>query len=328
MLGWLGSLFDQAHDALRLVVDRAAHLNGWWIAAGVVLHVASQVIRTRAWFHIIVAALAPARGLTVADVTRAYLAGAGANAILPARGGDVLKLAIVRRRLPGASYATLATTLVAETVFESACGVALVIWALVRGFLPIPRIASEAPQPDVSLIISHPFLSSVVIAAVVGATGLVIGWLRRRGHELLERMRQGLAILGRPRAFVEHVVSWQALGRVVRLGSLACFMAAFGLPVTLTTALLVMAAQGGGRIIPLAPVSAGLRLAMLTYGLVEITDSAVDVAEITAFTFGVGAILFVVMLALALAALAREFGTASPRLALARARAGIPDAPA
>jgi hypothetical protein len=261
-------------------------------------------------------------------VVRAYLAGAGANAILPARGGDVLKLAILRRRLPRASYATLATTLVAETVFESACGVALVIWALVRGFLPIPRLASEAPQPDVSLIISHPFISSVVIAAILGAVVLLVGWLRRRGHDLLVRLRQGMAILGRPRVFVERVVTWQALGRVIRLASLACFMAAFGLPVTLTTALLVMAAQGGGRIIPIAPVSAGLRLAMLTYGLVEITDRPVDVARITTFTFGVGAILFVVMLALALAALAREFGTISPRAALASARAGVPDAPA
>ena len=52
-----------------------------------------------------------------------------------------------------------------------------------------------------------------------------------------------------------------------------------------------MAAQGGGRIIPLAPASAGLRLAMLSYGFVETTGHAVDIAAITTFTFGVGALL-------------------------------------
>ena len=68
-------------------------------------------------------------------------------------------------------------------------------------------------------------------------------------------------------------------------------MAAFGLPVTPATVVLVMAAQGGGRILPLAPASAGLRLAMLSYGFVEVTGRPVDIAAITAFTFGVGAMM-------------------------------------
>ena len=70
-------------------------------------------------------------------------------------------------------------------------------------------------------------------------------------------------------------------------------MEAFHLPVTVSTVVLVMAAQGGGRIIPLAPASAGLRLAMLSYGFVETTGHAVDIAAITTFTFGVGALMMV-----------------------------------
>jgi len=50
----------------------------------------------------------------------------------------------------------------------------------------------------------------------------------------------------------------------------------------------VMAAHGGGRIIPVAPASAGLRIAMLTYGFVAVTGDAVDIARITAFSFGAG----------------------------------------
>ena len=87
------------------------------------------------------------------------------------------------------------------------------------------------------------------------------------------------------------MVSWQALARLIRLGSLAAFMAAFALPVTAATVVLVMAAQGGGRILPLAPASAGLHLAMLSYGFVEVTGHQVDIAGIAAFTFGVGAVL-------------------------------------
>ena len=99
-------------------------------------------------------------------------------------------------------------------------------------------------------------------------------------------------------------------------------MAAFGLPVTPATVVLVMAAQGGGRILPLAPASAGLRLAMLSYGFVEVTGRPVDIAAITAFTFGVGAVMAVSGLAVATVILAQEFGTLSPRRAIAAARAG------
>lgn len=325
MIHWLNSTFADATHALDLIVNRVTHVNGWWLALGVALHVASQVIRTRGWFHIVVRACAPAPGLRVGDVVRAYLAGAGANAFLPARGGDVLKLAILRRRLPHASYATLATTLVAETLFESFCGIALLVWALVRGWVPIPRVAGELPQPDASFALQHPILATLIAVAVIGLLVLIWTWLRRRARTLLARLRQGLAILDSPRDYLRLVVTWQALGRVIRLGSLAAFMAAFGLPVTITTAVLVMAAQGGGRVIPIAPVSAGLRIAMLSYGFVEVTDRAIDAAAITAFTFGVGAVLFIVTVGLGIGALAREFGTVSPRQALARARAGLPE---
>jgi hypothetical protein len=95
-----------------------------------------------------------------------------------------------------------------------------------------------------------------------------------------------------------------------------------------------MAAQGGGRIIPLAPASAGLRLAMLSYGFVETTGHAVDIAEITTFTFGVGALTMLAGLAAGLIALGAELETWSPRGAIraakdavARHRAGEPDAP-
>ena len=118
-----------------------------------------------------------------------------------------------------------------------------------------------------------------------------------------------MCILGRPRLFLTGVASWQALARLIRLASLAAFMQAFALPVTLSTVVLVMAAQGGGRIIPLAPASAGLRLAMLSYGFVEVTGQSVDIAAITAFTFGVGAMLLVAGLVVGVVALLAELGS-------------------
>jgi hypothetical protein len=275
-----------------------------------VLH---QVVRTRGWFNIIRASYPEATELRARDVTLAYLAGSGLNGVLPARGGDLAKLYLVRRRAPATRWSTLLATFLPETLFETVIGIGLVVWALSQGFLPVPTAPSELPALDVSLIIANPLIS-IACAAVAGAAlVLLLRTLRRRARDLLDRIRQGLVILDRPRDFVYGVASWQALGRVIRLGSLACFLAAFALPVTVATVVLVMAAQGGGRIIPIAPVSAGLRIAMLGYGFVEVTGEAVDIASITAFSVGTGVTLFVTGLAISLAILGRELGVASAR---------------
>jgi hypothetical protein len=300
--------------AVSLIADRAAAVDPRTLVVGALLYLISQAVRTRGWYTILRTAYPQeARDLRARDVMRAYLAGAGINSIVPARGGDVVKLAMVHRRIEGSRYPTLAATFLPEALFETVVGVGLVGWALANGFLPVPTTGGELPTLDVTLVVRHPVLS-ILAVAVVGALGW---WLVRR---LGRQLRQAMAILGTPMRFITGVASWQALARLIRLGSLAAFMAAFHLPVTVSTVVLVMAAQGGGRILPLAPVSAGLRLAMLSYGFVEVTGKPVDIAAITAFTFGVSAVLCVVGLLLSMGILAQELGTVSPRRAVAAAR--------
>jgi Lysylphosphatidylglycerol synthase TM region len=322
---FVGGMPDKLEAAVRaavhavgLIADRAAAVDPRALIAGALLYVVSQGIRTRGW-HTILRAAYPreAANLRARDVMRAYLAGAGINSIVPARGGDVVKLAMVHRRIEGSRYSTLAATFLPEALFEAIVGVGLVAWALANGFLPVPTTSGELPTLDVTLVFRHPVLSALVVATV----GLAGWWLVRR---VGRQMRQALAILGTPMLFVTGVASWQALARVIRLGSLAAFMAAFHLPVTVSTVVLVMAAQGGGRILPLAPVSAGLRLAMLSYGFVEVTGRPVDIAAITTFTFGVSAVLCLTGLLLSFAILAQELGTMSPRRAVAAARRRVP----
>jgi Lysylphosphatidylglycerol synthase TM region len=314
------SAWRSARHALELIAQQVVTVAPAWLLAGVLLHLLQQVVRTRAWFNIIRAAYPEARELRARDVTRAYMAGAGLNGVIPARGGDLAKLYLIRRRAPGTRWSTLIATFVPETLFEIVVGIGLVIWALSLGFLPVPTAPSELPSLDISLIVRHPFVSTGAAAVAGVALLLLFRTLRRRARDLLQHLRQGLAILDRPRDFVRGVVGWQVLARIIRLGSLACFMVAFALPVTVSTVVLVMAAQGGGRIIPIAPVSAGLRLAMLTYGFVAVTGDAVDIASITAFAFGMGATLLIAGLAISIAILGRELGTASPRGMVQRLR--------
>jgi Lysylphosphatidylglycerol synthase TM region len=319
MLDKLEAVGRTTGHAAELILDRTAAVNPWLLGLGTLLYLVAQTVRPRGWHTILRAAFPEATDLRPRDVIRAYLAGAGVNSIVPARGGDVVKLALVRRRIPGARYSTLAATFIPETLFETAFGTALVAWGLAMGFIPVPTTSGELPALDVSLVLRHP-IASVLVVVVLAVVG------RRVVRALRGALRQGMAILSSPRRFAYGVASWQALARLIRLGAFAAFMAAFGLPVTPATVVLVMAAQGGGRILPLAPASAGLRLAMLSYGFVEVTGRPVDIAAITAFTFGVSAMMAVSGLAVATVILAQEFGTLSPLRALAAARRGTREA--
>ena len=314
---------QRAARAIDLLFDDAVDVNLGWLFAGLAVHLFSQMVRLRGWWNILRASYPDADELTPGDVRRAYFAGAGLNSVLPARAGDLVKLAFLHRSIPGSSYATLVATSVPETVFETTFGVALVIWMLSRGFLPIPTAPGEVPAPDISLYVAHPILATAVTLAVIALGILAFRWVRRRFTGIVGRLRQGLAIFSTPRQFIVGVGGWQLLGRIIRLGSLLCFLAAFGLPVTLGAALLVMAAMGGGRIIPIAPVSAGLRIAMLSYGLVEVTGQPVDPAAISVFTFGVSALFFVAGMIISVVLISHELGTVNPRTAMREARARL-----
>src|SRR3954454_20091776 len=251
MLDKLEAIGRTAGHAATLIFDRTAAVDPWLLGLGVALYLAAQTVRPRGWHTILRGAFPEATDLRPRDVIRAYLAGAGVNAIVPARGGDVVKLALVRRRIEGARFSTLAATFIPETLFETAFGTALVAWALAMGFIPVPTTSGELPALDVSVVSGHPILSVLVVVALA-----LVG--RRVVRALRGALCQGMAILSSPRRFVFGVAIWQALARLIRLGAMAAFMAAFGLPVTPATVVLVMAAQGGGRILPLGPASARL----------------------------------------------------------------------
>ena len=70
-----------------------------------------------AW-RVILRASYPDERLRFRSVFGAYVAGVGVNSIVPARAGDVVKLYLIKHRIDGSSYATLAPTLLAETLLD------------------------------------------------------------------------------------------------------------------------------------------------------------------------------------------------------------------
>ena len=105
--------------AIGLIVDHTASVDLRWLAAGTILYFIAQAVRTRGWYTILRTAYPEATDLRAGHVARAYLAGAGVNSIVPARGGDAIKLAMVHRRIDGSRYPTLAATFVPDALCEA-----------------------------------------------------------------------------------------------------------------------------------------------------------------------------------------------------------------
>src|SRR5215210_1107437 len=104
MIDQLESFAQTVRHAIGLIADRATSVSPWWLAAGVALHLLHLVVRIRGWFNILRAAYPDAHELRYRDVVAAYFAGAGLNAVVPARGGDVMKLYMVKQRIPDGRY--------------------------------------------------------------------------------------------------------------------------------------------------------------------------------------------------------------------------------
>src|SRR3712207_2646819 len=112
---------DAFFDAVAVFFERLAAVHWGALTVALLLHVLRLVTRVEAWSNILAAAFphSPVRWRTAFS---AYMAGVGVNAISPARAGDVVKAYLAHRGIEGASYATLASTLVVETLFDSVMG--------------------------------------------------------------------------------------------------------------------------------------------------------------------------------------------------------------
>src|SRR5262249_57474011 len=110
-------------------------------AAGLVCQFIKLGCVSRAWRNIIAAAY-PETAVPWRSVWGAILARVGVNAIVPARGGDAVGLFIVKHRVAGSTYPTLASTLVALTLFDSVVALGFIVWAIVA--VAVPRSPGRA----------------------------------------------------------------------------------------------------------------------------------------------------------------------------------------
>jgi uncharacterized membrane protein YbhN (UPF0104 family) len=233
-----------------------------------------------------VAAACPRDRFGYGSALGAYVAGVGVNAIAPARAGDVLKVYLAKRGLPDASYATLASTLVVETLFDFVVGIGLFTWAIYAGVLPgIPDI-STLSAVDWRLVVEHPRLTAIAAGVLAGLGILAFAWCSKRARAFWEHVRDGFVILSDRRAFLTHVVSWQAVSWGARYLAVVEFLRAFHLDSSPQIVLSVLVVGSLSTLLPFTPGGVGTQQAVLVFVLGGTTSAA----AVLSFSIGMHAI--------------------------------------
>ena len=276
-----------------------------WSALGLALgcHVAKMMARAQSWRNI-VAASYPESEVRWRDVFGGYVSGVGVNAIVPARGGDLLKLYIVKHRVEGATYPTLAATLIVETLFDFVVASLLVGWALWLGVLPgldvVPRLPTYISRVDWLWLVERPVVAVLLALGLAALLVAVWAWAARHVEAFRRRVALGFAVLRPPTRYLRRVVPWQMLDWVFRLGTVYFFLVGFGLVASVHNVLLVQVTQSLATILPLTPAGIGTEQALLVY----VFASQAPFGTVLSFSVGMKIVLIVTNLVVGFTAIA------------------------
>jgi uncharacterized membrane protein YbhN (UPF0104 family) len=230
------------------------------IALGFLL--AMQLCRARAWRNVLRAAY-PRVGISYLRLAAACLAGAGINAIVPARAGDVTKVFLVKRQIPDSSYPAVTSSFLVQSVFDTTAGILVFLYAITQGLLPEPPRLPHLPAFEIAFWAEHPRTFLIVLGAVLLAIAIGIYYLAHHVRRFWARVRQGLVILTEPRRYLREVAAWQGLGWLCRFAAFWFFLEAFGIGGSVGNVMLVMSVQAISTIVPFTPGGAGAQQALL-----------------------------------------------------------------
>ncbi len=250
--------------AISVFFGHLADVQWQWLGAAVVCHLCKLVAVSRAWRNIVKAAY-PDRHVRWRQLFGAYVAGTGVNAIIPARGGDAVKLFLAKRSVEGSTYTTLVATVLLQTLFDMAVAGCFIIWAITLGVLPGIHVLPHLPSLDYGWAFRHPRAGLILFVALLLFGGLLLAWIVERVEDFQARVAQGFSAFRDRPYYLTRVVPFQLLDWTLRITTVYFFLRAFQIPATLHNALLVQVSQSLATIFPFSPAGIGTEQALLVY---------------------------------------------------------------
>ncbi len=257
---------DRVLDAIQAFWDTLASVQLVPLALAISCHVVKLACTSRAWRNVLAASY-PDERVRWRSIYAAYAAGVGVNAIFPARAGDVVRLYLAHRAVPGASYATLLASTLVLTIVDFAFALALFVWALTQGVLPGLDVLPSLPSFDFAWFLRHELVSELLLAALAAGLVILAVWIHHRSRELRQRVAQAFTVVRTPARYLRTVVSWQLCDWALRLTTIWFFLGALGIEQSFRNVLLVQATASLATLVPVSPGGIGTEQAFLVYVL-------------------------------------------------------------
>ena len=290
LVWWRGPNWGTVADAFTVV--------RWeWVVAAIGLNLVSVLVRALAWKTVIDQAMAPPHP-RFPLVFSAFSVGLFANAVLPGRIGELARVAVLTRKMPGrqGAWATLLGTVFAHRLFDLVPSLLLVIYVLLTAKVPHWAYTSL----EIVLGLGFALLTFGIASAKLHQRS-VLGELGRF-QRIVVMARQGLGVLKSPLPALVAAF-FQCLGWVCQLLAVYCAMRAFDIHAPLPAAALVLVLMNIATLFPLWPgnvglVQAAVALPLISYGVAK--------ARGIAFGFGLQGIEACVGVGVGMLFLARE----------------------
>lgn len=265
---WQGPEWNDVYHAFDFVRWR-------WIVAGLALNLLSVLSRAISW-HLTIRQALPDPHPRFTHVFSAFGIGLLGNAILPARAGELARVAVLRRHLPHGpgTSATLLGTVFAHRLFDLFPVALLIAYVLTTAKVPHWAVTSFL----VVGFVGGALFTLAVVSARRGSSSLHDG--SGTARRLLGMARQGLAVMRAPLA-AAAAIFFQTVGWALQLLAVWVVTEAFDMNVPLSAAALVLLLMNVATIFPLWPGNVGLLQAAVALPLRQY-----GVAYPTGFAYG------------------------------------------
>ena len=315
-LASLGDSIEAFADAVGQFFDSLASIQWGALIIALAAFIAYLSLRARAFFHVLRAAY-PTERFEFRRIWGAYIAAYGFNGVVPARGGDVIKLFLTKTSVPNSSYPAVGSAMFVENVFDATMAVFILTFAFTQGVFPKPPDFSEIPAFDLQFFASHPRFTLFLLTAL--ALGALIGFalLSARVKAFWARVRQGLTILWDRRRYFREVWLVQFAGWIFRFTAFWFLLEAFNVGGSVRNVLLVLGVNAVAAVVPFTPGGAGVQQALL----VKVFAGTATGATVAAYSVGQQIAIAVVCLGVGFAALFFIFKFRSFKEVIAAGRA-------
>jgi uncharacterized membrane protein YbhN (UPF0104 family) len=298
VIAGVGDFFDAAGQFFSNLAD----IRWGALALGLLCFGTYLSIRSRAFYNVLRAAY-PTERIEFKRIWGAYIAAYGFNNVVPARGGDVIKIFLVKTSIPNSTYSAIAAAFFVEFGFDASMGAFILLFAFTQGVFPKPPDFSKLHAFDLSFFASHPrfLLFLLTVLAVGGLVGFAL--LSTKVKAFWARVRQGLTIIFDRRRYFREVWLVQLGGWCFRFAAFWFLLDAFHIGGSVKNVLLVLGVNAVAACVPFTPGGAGVQQAFL----VKVFAGVASGATVAAYSVGQQIAIAAFSLAVGFVALATIF---------------------